>query len=276
MKKQVCLWVTSVLLLGLVSSVYAVLPTPDVHWKFDENTGTTANNTGSAPGLTGTVVGATWTTGVFGSALEFNGLKGNPDHVDVPGVLGAPGTTYPGGLTYSMWAKWDADKDVTIYHVLFAGDGPSDPGDPFLQGHNADGSIFGAAWPSVGLAGPGTLTTADTWAHIAATRETPTNSWKLYVDSVYAGQFAPSDPMIGPLKIGAWNDGANTLRGWDGTIDDVRVYTSTLDDGGVAIGQAALDGSQIHELFNIPEPSSMVLLGLGGLMLLRRRRATNS
>ena len=175
-------------------------------------------------------------------------------------------------VTYSMRAKWDADKDVTIFHVLFAGDGPSDAGDPFLQGHNADGSYFCCSWPGVG--GPVGNTTADTWNHYAAVRESPTNSWKFYIDGVYTGQFAPAAPIIGPLKIGAWSDGTNTIRGWDGTIDDVRVYTSALTDGGVAIGEAALPGSQIDLLARgIPEPSTMILLGLGGLMLLRRMRS---
>ena len=221
--------------------------------------------------MTGNVVGATWTTGVYGSALEFNGLKGNPDHVDVQDNLGS----FP-NVTYSMWAKWDADKDVTIFHVLFAGDGPSDAGDPFLQGHNSNGSLSGAAsWPGVVPVGSPTLTAADTWTHYAATRETATNSWKVYVDGVYAGQAPPANPVIiGPLKIGAWNDGTNTIRGWDGAIDDVRIYTSEFGDGGVAIGQAALPGSDIYNLFhNIPEPSTIALLSLGGLMLLGRKRS---
>ncbi len=43
-------------------------------------------------------------------------------------------------------------------------------------------------------------------------------------------------------------------------------------NGGNGSKQAGLDNIVLDETANIPEPSSLALLGLGGLLLLRRRR----
>ncbi|MBU2565500.1 MAG: hypothetical protein KJ655_04525, partial [Candidatus Thermoplasmatota archaeon] len=49
-------------------------------WYFDENNGTTAYDS-SGNNNNGTIHGATWTTGVNGSALSFDGVD---DYVNIP------------------------------------------------------------------------------------------------------------------------------------------------------------------------------------------------
>jgi len=84
-------------------------------------------------------------------------------------------------------------------------------------------------------------------------------AWQLWVDGTLAASFpdAGYNPVAG-IRIGAGNAGAGINRGFNGVIDTVRVfeYTGTFD-----IDQTL-----------VPEPASLSLLGLGALMMLRRRR----
>ena len=60
------------------ASVSLTLAAPSSWWKFDEAAGTTANDS-SGNGHTATVSGASWTTGIYGDALQFNGTKQQRD-----------------------------------------------------------------------------------------------------------------------------------------------------------------------------------------------------
>lgn len=82
-----------------------------------------------------------------------------------------------------------------------------------------------------------------------------------------------SDPALSPLNpwdspgmyIGAFNNrinqGGSAVANFNGWLDDIRIY-----DG-------ALTQAEVLALPGVPEPASFVLLGAGGLALLRRRSA---
>ena len=74
---------------------------PVAVWCFDEGTGTTAED--SASGNTGTLQGgAGWAPGVFGTALDLDGVN---DWVEVTGFSGTSPTD---GLTVAAWVKFPA------------------------------------------------------------------------------------------------------------------------------------------------------------------------
>src|ERR1044071_1408718 len=98
-------------------------------YSFDENSGTTLGDQ-SGNGRNGTIVDGSWTTGKYGSALNFNGTS---SRVDLPQL----GTFYKTGFTLEAWVnKAGAKKDVSI---LGSWDNPG--GGPMLwvdhiQGHH--------------------------------------------------------------------------------------------------------------------------------------------
>ncbi len=57
---------------SLMASVTITLVAPAAWWKFDDGSGTAAADS-SGNGYTGTINNATWTTGIYGDALQFNG-----------------------------------------------------------------------------------------------------------------------------------------------------------------------------------------------------------
>lgn len=104
------------------------------------------------------------------------------------------------------------------------------------------------------------------WHHLAGTYDG--YYYRIYIDGALNNSVAATG------NIGAWGTGGDWGIGIElqnltttlpdtafvGWIDDVRIYSDvrTL--------------TQIQELSGIPEPTTVALLGLGGLFLLRRRR----
>ena len=122
-------------------SVTTPAAAPGGNWRFDEGTGTVANDsTGNAH--TGTVTGATWTTGQTGNGLSFDGTN---DEVTIPNASGLNFTNtvhidarinFASGTTPNSPA-------TTVYRVL--GKDPSSGGAE-LYGVRIKGGKVGLAW----------------------------------------------------------------------------------------------------------------------------------
>jgi len=105
----------------------------------------------------------------------------------------------------------------------------------------------------------------DTWHHVAIVVPNATstvNDVQYYIDGALVGNFSNGQNINtgnGPLRMG--DSYQDTGRDFTGNLDDVRLYDS------------ALTANEIAALAAIPEPGSLALLGLGGLLIARRRRA---
>jgi hypothetical protein len=196
------------------------------YWTFDEGSGSTAfDSSGNAN--TGTVVDVggnpiTWVGGVFSNALYFDG------QTQVT-VSNSPSLNPFTGITISAWVDandWGSNGyaprllekgDSDNQYALFS---PSSGQLEFLLAGVSNGVLVATA-PSVG-----------TWHHVAGTYNG--SSMNLYID----GQIAAQQPASGVLAITsdglAIGSNPSGTNGFSGTLDDVRIYGSTLSAAQIA------------------------------------------
>lgn len=105
------------------------------------------------------------------------------------------------------------------------------------------------------------------WHFIAVTWDgtTDENGVKIYVNGQLADQGTATSTSLGTgydLHLGGVQ-GPMANNTWDGYLDELAMF------------DYALSGAEVNSLYlaAIPEPASLALMGLGGLMILRRRRA---
>lgn len=143
--------------------------------------------------------------------------------------------------------------------------------------YNGTGSTAG--WDLTG----GTAVVGE-WSHVVATWDG--SAARLYVNGLLAddtnsglGGYNASTAAI--MAVGGLSNGESPFRG--GLIDEVAFYGSALSGGQIlnhfnlalndpgAYQGAVREAGALLQLTNIPEPTGMLLLGIGGLALLGRR-----
>ncbi len=188
---------------------------PVASYNFDENSGTTAHD--SAGGHDGTVEGATWSSGKFNSALDFDGTN---DLVSVPD---ASVLDLTGSFTLEAWIRPDSLTGARPV-ISKAAAGPNgymlDAKTGAPRGQVAsEGTLKAATSPS-------TVSTGE-WSHLAVTSNGLV--LRVYVN----GELKAEAAAIGaaattvPLVIGK---GQLTGTWFDGRIDEVRLYDEVLNE----------------------------------------------
>jgi hypothetical protein len=192
----------------------------------------------------------------LGQALS---LDGDGDYVSLPATFAS--VTASSTKSIMAWVKPDFTGDpgrvVTLYRKSDGSSGFS------IKGTGDDPS----EWRGLYMAGSDTYAginsgvhlIADKWTHVALVQNNA--DIFIYVNGVLANSAGDANvPSISsPLNagIGAYNSGTYIDGFFDGLIDDVRIYDHALSEGDIrAI---------------MPEPATVLLLGLGGLLLRRRR-----
>jgi hypothetical protein len=256
---------------GVVRADYAsevLADHPVIYYRMNETSGATATDS----------AGPTWENGVY-----VNGpLLGEPsDPRAIPGALGtsvqfgtggppatdqlidvnvvAPITSW-GGVTYEFWMYADSfDRWTAVC--------------------NNDGWNYGSVhcqfennYPLVGIKGsdPGSnfafkRTTFDVerWYYVVLAVNIGDASAHLYIDGEWAQTltkgYIPSPIYIANAQIANWRDNQRNLVG---RYDEMAIYTYELSAGRI----------QAHWEAAVPEPATLGMLALGGLVVLRRRR----
>jgi hypothetical protein len=209
-------------------------------WKFDDGSGTVANDS-SGNGNTGTLTGSTdlptWTTsGKINGALTFDGTD---DYVSTTYSV----TSYP--ITACAWVNYNSNSSVNSFIIGTGGGTPfrfyvyNDIGNQdYVELYNNISSVVSAS-DSI---------RAGVWNHVCAVADA-SNNGSLYINGVLSA---------GPTNIGAPNfSGATVNIGRDlssgnyfnGTIDDVRVYTRALSAAEIS-ALASLPGAEGDLMYN--------------------------
>ncbi|MGN9790602.1 LamG-like jellyroll fold domain-containing protein [Streptomyces sp. OZ13] len=188
------------------------------HWALDEGQGTTARDEGPNNKPLELTAGTTWTPGVSGSALKFDG-QGQFAETEGP-VLD---TT----KSYSVSAWVTLDAVPGNYATAVSQDGRRQENPFYLQyGQGA----FAFSTPGGHRARVETVPQLGRWYHLVGVRDTVGNDIKLYLDGklVATAEPGPADVSTGPLSVGRarWNGG--NVDFWNGSIDQVHAFDKAL------------------------------------------------
>lgn len=236
------------------------------HYTFDETSGTTATDS-SASGANGTI-GSNVTKGapgVFGTSFTFNNdatQNGIVDMGNVTTVFAA--ITASQQLTISVWMKWTTPggRDSAVFL------GRDTDANRYVDvGTTSTGGVYGRTRDSATSTGGlvdqvrGTGLNTDTWYHVAYTADAAAEITQLYINGVLqtpTTTAALSFPAFNNFEVGRLGRSVPT-DAFAGSIDELRIYDTVLSGTDIAALAA-------------PEPGSAMLVGLGVLGLVSRRR----
>ncbi|MBN2477316.1 MAG: tandem-95 repeat protein [Pirellulales bacterium] len=201
-------------------------------WSLNEGSGLTADDS-SGNGLPGTLInGPAWIAGWTGGALDFDGVN---DYLDIAIALEPT-------VTISAWARsagmepladmlWSISGGVGFRPALYF------HGNVALNCGDGSSNSFDYAYPS----------DIDQW-HLYTT-VIAADDTALYVDGTRVGSAEYRDPTGTGLRVATGNQ-----YGWQGAVDEIRVYNRALIQAEIAIlaagnhpPQASEDGATTEE-----------------------------
>jgi hypothetical protein len=228
-------------------------------WKFDEGGGTTAND--STGKNNGTIYGANWTTGRIGSALKLDG----DDYVDIGSIWGL-------GVeqTKMLWVYLNT---YPLNHdVYLLDEGGSESNNNWIELWDSDGSgnpKIRAGFDAGNYFDSNGGIKKGAWNHIAVI-STSSGQVDIYINGLLDSSVSDFDAYTQPqgIIIGA-NAGSKT-DGFNGMIDDVRIYNYALSADDIAVVYA---GKEIEESRNwIPVLVILILLAVLAALASRRKK----
>ncbi|MBA2890076.1 LamG-like jellyroll fold domain-containing protein [Nonomuraea soli] len=211
-----------------------------IHYEFEEGTGTAAANTGTLASAGPAVLTGTtgWSAnGVLGKAVNLPGGS-TANAVDLPDNLLLGATNF----STSLWVRPDAKNNWTgLFHI---GDGLGSAGSYYqIQMQTQASGSTGLAVTFKGKTGPEERVystpardvVANQWNHIAFTRQGPIGTLYLNGEVIATRtNFTVGMTEVGPTTNNWLGRNGYPDAAYDGLIDDVRLYTSTLTTADIA------------------------------------------
>ncbi|MBN2455417.1 MAG: PEP-CTERM sorting domain-containing protein [Sedimentisphaerales bacterium] len=203
----------------------------------------------------GTVYGATLTTDRFGNPNRAYSFDGENDYVAIPDSSVFDFGT--GDFSISIWFKTGYSGEQYIV------DFKQDDNFPHIEIYNGGIGGFGThIEPGNDRITLGSTINDNKWHHVTITLDNgASDGYKLYLDGTKKGERTASVTLSDwdTLTIGVRSHSSGTLVSpFNGLIDDARFYNRNLD------------ATEVTELYTIPEPATLFLLGLGTVILRKK------
>lgn len=195
---------------------------PVAEWKFDENTGTTANDT-SGNANTGTISGSLWVPGKFGPALKFDGTDdsinaGSGSSIDNLAVKTIEAWIFPSAVPSSISRIFDKTASANAFTFL---------------SHRSSNELYFEE----GFSGTNgfwdtndNVITVGVWNHVSyvVDRSSASNTPSIYINGIPQTVNTLSTPVgtagddsAGTMYLGNRSDG---LRSYNGIIDNLVIF----------------------------------------------------
>ncbi|MFI5963340.1 LamG-like jellyroll fold domain-containing protein [Streptomyces asoensis] len=187
-------------------------------WNLDEGSGTTAKDRGPAARTLTLREGASWTPGVSGSALKFDGQK---QYAETAGPVLDTGGSY----SVSAWVRLDALPGN--YATAVSQDSRATANSFYLQyGHGT----FAFSTPGEHRAQVAVAAETGRWYHLVGVRDATGDQIRLYVDGKLAATATGGAalPSTGPLTVGRAHWGGADVDFWNGAVDEVHAVDRAL------------------------------------------------
>ena len=225
-------WMLACLVVGMWGLCESTPAAQAAYWPLDEGTGTTTADI-SGNTQTGTLTNSpVWATGKIGNALTFNGTNQYVT-AGTPANLANLQTT---GMTVMAWIKPNtAGGGGGLGRIVDKGNTTSNNGWWFTFLNSTQIRLQLATYGSpVAFRNSTAVITMGSWQHVAATWDGSKNGTGMHIyvngvlqdDATQNATGAAQDDSAIALAIG--NRASDGARGFDGGIDDVRIYNSVL------------------------------------------------
>jgi PKD repeat protein len=191
------------------------------YWNFDEGSGDTLNDY-SVYNNNGIINGASWTTGVSGSALEFVG-----ENV-VSSIPNSYDDQITSALTVTAWVKWYGSSHEDC--IIFDGRGSSSEGLVLGIKHHDEKLMFNMNQGHSEILSIHSVPADTSWTHVAVVFDDSINLLRAFINGVQDDTLTTTvfyhnsslQPAIGNANHGALNQPLN------GILDEVRIYRIAL------------------------------------------------